>query len=103
MRLGKFVEQTDRDWRSEGTNICGVLVHLHPDRREVAQAALAALPGVELHQCSEDGRLIVVVEDTADEWAGQILTRFPTIDGVLSTSLIYHHCEPGDLDKELVR
>ena len=103
MRVGKFVAEADRNYRAEGTNICGILVHVRADKRDTACRALGAMPGVEINQATDDGRLVVVVEDTADEWAGQILTRIPTIEGVLSTSLIYHHCEAGNLDKEFVR
>jgi nitrate reductase NapD len=103
MRIGKFVDQEDRVFRAEGTNICGILVHVRVDKLATARQAMTAIPGVEINQCTDDGRMIVIVEDTADEWAGQILTRFPTIEGVLSTSLVYHHCEAGDLEKEFVR
>ncbi|HLN25260.1 MAG TPA: chaperone NapD [Patescibacteria group bacterium] len=99
MRIGKFVDQEDRRV-TEGTNICGVLVHARTGHVDAVRALLTTMDGVEVHQSDLDGRLVVTVEDTADEWAGQIITRFPTFDGVLSTSLIYHHCETGDLDKE---
>ena len=100
MRIGKFVEEENRLFGEEGTNICGVLIHAKPERLAEVKAALATLDGVELHQESPDGRLILTVEDTEDEWAGQIITRFPTIGGVLSASLIYHHCEAGNLEEE---
>jgi nitrate reductase NapD len=51
------------------------------------------MAGIEVHQIDAAGRLIVTIEDTAEEWAGQILTRLPTVEGVLSTALVYHHCE----------
>lgn len=100
MRIGKFVDQQNRLFGEEGTNICGVLLSARPERMAEVKAALAVLDGVELHQESPDGRLILTIEDTKDEWAGQIITRLPTIGGVLNTSLIYHHCEAGNLEEE---
>ena len=100
MRIGTFVDQQNRLFGAEGTNICGVLIHAKPEHLSEVKAALASLDGVELHQESPDGRLILTVEDTANEWAGQIITRLSTVDGVLSTSLIYHHCEAGNLEEE---
>jgi nitrate reductase NapD len=100
MRIGRFVDQEDRRFDAEGTNICGVLVYARQDRLGPVAESLSAMAGVRIHQTEPDGRLVVTVEDTADEWAGQIITRFPTIAGVLSTCLVYHHCEAGDLDKE---
>ncbi|WP_158240579.1 chaperone NapD [Telmatospirillum siberiense] len=93
MRIGKFVEEEHRRWRDEGANLCGVLVLADPDRAQGVGAALAAMPGIEVHRIEDDGRLIVTIEDTDEEWAGQILTRLPTVEGVLATSLVYHHCE----------
>lgn len=100
MRIGKFVDQEDRLYQAEGTNICGIYLQVRPDKQGAITEVLTGMAGVELFQSSDDGRLVVVVEDTEAEWAGQIITRFPTIDGVLSTSLVYHHCEAGDLEEE---
>ncbi len=102
MRIGKFVQQENDFYRAEGTNICGILVHARAEKADRVAAALSEMQGVEVVQREPDGRMIVLVEDTEDEWAGQILTRFPTIEGVLSASLAYHHCEAGDLEKEFV-
>jgi len=93
MRIGKFVQEEHRRCRDEGTNLCGVLVYAEAERAIVVGEILSAMEGVEVHQIDAAGRLIVTIEDTAEEWAGQILTRLPTVEGVLSTSLVYHHCE----------
>ncbi len=75
-------------------NICGVLVHAVPDRVEDVVAALACLPGVELHGRGEAGRLIVTVEDTDAEAASDGLARIHALPGVVSAALVYHHFEP---------
>jgi nitrate reductase NapD len=93
MRIGKFVQEENRRSRDEGTHLCGVLVFARAERVAIVGEVLAAMPGIEVHQIEADGRLIITIEDTVDEWAGQILTRVPTVEGVLSTSLVYHHCE----------
>jgi nitrate reductase NapD len=93
MRIGKFVQEENRRNRERGTNLCGVLVLARPERADAIGATLGAMDGVEVHRIEADGRLIITIEDTTEEWAGQILTRLPTVDGVLSTSLVYHHCE----------
>lgn len=103
MRIGTFVEQQDRDLGIEGTNICGVLVRVRPECMALIHGDLMAMDGVEVHRTTPDGRMVITVEDTVEEWAGQIITRIPTFDGVLSATLIYHHCEIGDLDKEQVQ
>ncbi len=79
-------------------NICGVLVHAVPDRVEDVAAALACLPGVELHGRADAGRLIVTVEDTGGQAASDGLARIHALPGVVSAALVYHHFEPGGIE-----
>ncbi len=86
-------------------NICGVLVHADPDRVDDVAAALARLPGVELHGRGEAGRLIVTVEDTAAGAASDGLAQIHARPGIVSAALVYHHFEPdgvasGEIAKE---
>lgn len=95
MRLGRFVEDAQaqtvpaRDW-----NVCGVLVHVRPERRAQVGQALAALPGVEIHPSDPRGPLIATIEDvendTGQHWAGATLTRFYDVPGVITAALVYH-------------
>jgi len=102
MRIGTFVAEQNRRRAEEGTNICGVLLQAVPQRLPEISARLGQIDGVEVCQTEANGTLIVTIEDTPDEWAGQIITKLPEIDGVLSTLLIYHHCEAGPLDEEFL-
>lgn len=75
-------------------NICGVLVHAHPDRCDEVRAAISGIDGAELHQTEPDGRIVVTVEDTDDTSAGDAVLALHRIPGVLSAALVYHHFEP---------
>ena len=75
-------------------NICGVLVHATPGRQATVAEALNALPGVDVHQITEDSRLIVTVEEADDKTAGDTILTMHRIPGVLSAALVYHHFEP---------
>jgi len=88
MRLKRFVEAEQAAPKPE-ENICGVLVHVVPEKSTEVAAALTRLPGVEVHAGTENGRLIVTIEDAGGEWAGATLTRIPTIDGVIAAALVY--------------
>ena len=101
MRIGSFVAAQSRRSPEEGVNICGLLIQARPDRLSEVTRALSAISGLEIAQQDISGKIIVTVEDTAEEWAGQIITRIPETEGVLSTTLIYHHCEAGDLEEEI--
>lgn len=85
----------DRITDSEELNICGVLVHARPEHVAGVGAALAALPGVEVHRHTGDGRLIITIEDTPRRMASETLADVHKLDGVLSASLVYHQTDPG--------
>ena len=77
-------------------NVCGVLVHAFPDRVAEVAAAIARIPGGELHGHAEDGRLIVTLEDTASAAAIDGLASIHTLPGVVAAALVYHQFEPGE-------
>lgn len=74
-------------------NICGCLVHTTPDRVPEATQAMTDIAGVEVHAQSDDGRLVLVVEDTADRFASETIMDLHQIPGVISLTLTYHHFE----------
>lgn len=79
-------------------NISGVLVQSRPERTAEIEAALAAMPGVEVHQVTEDGHLIVTIEDNDAASSGDTMLKMNLMDGVLAASLVYHHFEPDAED-----
>lgn len=79
-------------------NIAGVLVHSLPEASDQVSAALAALPGVEVHQRNADGRMIVTIEDQDESTAGDSLLAMHRLEGVLSAALVYHHFEPQTVE-----
>ncbi|MTJ83549.1 MAG: chaperone NapD [Telmatospirillum sp.] len=93
MRVGKFIEEDGRGPGARGHHLCGVLVYARSGEVEAVGDRLRRVSGVEVHQADQAGHLVVTVEDTEEEGAGQILTRLPAVEGVLSAALIYHHWE----------
>lgn len=74
-------------------NICGCLVHALPERAAAVRAAIAAADGVEVHAETEDGRIVIVVEDTARQRASETIMALHQVPGVVSIMLTYHHFE----------
>lgn len=74
-------------------NICGCLVHVIPDKAQSAQEAIQRKDGVEIHAAADDGRLVVVVEDTPEKLASETIMDLHQIPGVINLSLTYHHFE----------
>ena len=71
-------------------NISGVLVHIRPEQVNAVKARLGNLNGVEIHATTDDGRLVVTIEDDTGPMI-DTMNSFHDIEGVLSASLIYHH------------
>ncbi len=82
-------------------NICGCLVHITPGQDASARAAMEAIAGVEVHAASEDGRLVVVVEDTDTKFASETIVALHQIPGMLSVTLSFHHFEETAGNRQL--
>ncbi|WP_369601609.1 chaperone NapD [Hahella sp. SMD15-11] len=78
---------------SEPLNICGLVVRCNPRRLDQVVAELEALPGVEIHARDDVGKLVVTAEQTADAPPLKAIDLIERIEGVLSTSLVYHFCD----------
>jgi nitrate reductase NapD len=74
-------------------NICGCLVHVAPGALAAARPMIEAMNGVEIHAGTDDGRLVVVVEDTDEAYASATIMALHQIPGVISLTLNYHHFE----------
>ncbi|WP_170464821.1 chaperone NapD [Ruegeria arenilitoris] len=74
-------------------NICGCLAHVAPDHASAAARAMKNTQGVEIHAETEDGRFVVVVEDTPTRLASETIMDLHQIPGVISLTLTYHHFE----------
>lgn len=101
MRLNNFVARERERPQTQIENVCGVLVHARPERRHEVADALSAVAGVEVHVISDEGKLVLTVEDAGGTWAGATIESFKEIPGVLSTALVYHHFD-SELEGEIV-
>lgn len=101
MRVNNFVQAERERPHPVVENICGVLVHAHPEERHAVAERLAALPGVEVHIVGDEGKLVLTVEDAAGTWAGATIDQFNRVPGVLSVALAYHHFD-SELEGEIV-
>ena len=64
-----------------------------PETLEQVVTELSETEGVETHAQSEDGRIVVVVEDTEERQASEIIMAMHQMPGVVSLTLTYHHFE----------
>lgn len=77
-------------------NIAGVLVRCRPEHAESVAEALNKLPGTEVHQIADGGRLIVTVEEAPGEkFLTDTITDMQHLPGVIAASLVYSHSDDG--------
>jgi nitrate reductase NapAB chaperone NapD len=76
--------------------ILGVIVRGLPEGAPALAGRLSALPGLELAEttAAADGRLVVVIEDTATTTAAATLGAIATWPEVLNVSLVYEYSGP---------
>jgi periplasmic nitrate reductase NapD len=84
-------------------SISGLVVHTRPGALRQARDAIAGLDGVEVHAETADGRLVVTIDRADDGDAVETFNQFQTIDGVLSTSLVYSRFEIESDQEEQVK
>jgi nitrate reductase NapD len=76
-------------------HIASLLVHTRADRSAEVHAAIAAMPGAEIH-AEQGGKLVVVLEGPTEGWIADRMTELHLSSGVLSAVLVFHHVEPHE-------
>lgn len=74
-------------------NISSLIVDARPEALPSVQAALATMPGIEVHAATEAGKLIVTVETDGDADTTDSFGRIGAIPGVMSVAMVYHQFE----------
>jgi len=74
-------------------NIVSLVLRIKPETRAEAEAALTAFPGVECHGMSDDGKLVVTVEDAEGAAMSDTLIALHRVPQVLAATLAYEHSD----------
>lgn len=72
-------------------NILGVVLRTRPEHISSVRSRLGALPGVDLVHNPGDGRLALVIEDTATRTPTASLSEIAQWPEVLGTSMVYEY------------
>lgn len=74
----------------DSLHIASLLVHCRPEQLPAVRANLSLLPGLELHQHSPQGKLVVVLETEHEQQILDTIEQIQNLPGVLNAVLIYH-------------
>ena len=78
---------------NEAINICGVLVHARPDRITDVKTSLLAFAGLEIHETTGDGRLVITIDLPERYQMIDTINQLNNVEGVLSAAMVYQHSE----------
>jgi nitrate reductase NapD len=77
-------------------NVSSVVLRASPAALESVRGSLQALPGVEVHAATGDGRLVLTIEDSGTARAADTFVQLHGIRGVMSVSMIYQYSDETD-------
>ena len=77
-------------------NISSVVIRSLPDKLAAVQAALLAMPGVEIHAVTEESRIAATLEDANHSRAADAYVALHDIPGVLTVTLIYQYDDANE-------
>ena len=83
-------------------HVCGVLLMSRPDQVPVVEQALRGMQGVELH-ANDGGRMVVTVEGSHYGDCADTISQLATLEGVASSSLVYHQIDTESQPEESVQ
>lgn len=81
---------------AEEIHVAGLVVHSRPEQLGEAAAWLSALPGVEIHGQSDQGKLVVLLESPHARDILELIDSTRARPGILDAALIYHEVVPQD-------
>ena len=75
-------------------SILGVVLRVLPEQLVAVLDTLHPTPGVDIAMNPGDGRLVLILEDTAERAAAQTFATIALLPGVLNASLVYEYSGP---------
>ncbi|MDP5291184.1 chaperone NapD [Oceanimonas sp. CHS3-5] len=71
-------------------HVASLVVYCRPEHRQTAIEAIERLTGAEVPVSGEQGKLVVSLEGPSQQHLVQHIDAIAQMDGILSTTLIYH-------------
>jgi len=82
-------------------NISSVILYIAPDCLDEACRALAAMPGVEVHARSAEGKVVVTLEDHDNQSAADSYAALHNVVGVASVAMVYQYSDSDSETEEV--
>ncbi|WMC11996.1 chaperone NapD [Oceanimonas pelagia] len=86
---------SEQEW-----HVASLVVHCRPESMPAAIDAIEQLPGAEVPVSGEQGKLVVALEGPDQQHIVRHIDAIALMDGILSTTLIYHEFAGPEAGKE---
>jgi nitrate reductase NapD len=83
----------------EEFHVSSLIVHGAAELLPAISAAVAVLPGAEVHASDGIGKLIVTLETVHEAEISERIDAIRALDGVFAASLVYHQVEDADAEE----
>ncbi len=81
---------------TQEVHISSLIVYAKPDRLETVSLQISKLDEAEIYGKNPDGKIVVVVETDHQHFVSEVIDKINNLDGVVSTSLIFHQIDFQD-------
>ncbi|NCF09315.1 MAG: glutamate synthase [Gammaproteobacteria bacterium] len=80
-------------------NLASLVVHTLPSDSEQIAGQLLGLPGVEIHANTDDGRLVVTVDNDTPQVTADTLQAIHETRGVISAAITFQYSDDSETDE----
>ena len=74
-------------------HISSLVVHCRVDSISPVMEAIAAMPGAEVPEYNEQGKLVVLLETSGQAGIMKHISEIESLPGVISSALVYHQID----------
>lgn len=87
---------------SDEVHIASLIVHARPGRFDAVRQALLDESGIEIPATDGYGKLVITLEAAGIAELSRRIEWINQIDGLISSTLVYHHCETAEALEEVL-
>lgn len=76
-------------------HVTSFIILCRPQLRDAVKDEIAQLPGVEIHYCGEDGKIVALSEGGSEAHIGDAIAKMQSVPGVIAANMVYHGIDEG--------
>jgi nitrate reductase NapD len=93
MKEKSFMRTKPEFDNDDGFAVASMVIAAKPGEAVAVRSRLEALPGVEVHACTEEGKMVITIDRDSEGESIDLLGKIESLEGVVSASLVYHYCD----------